>query len=179
MDQLIGASIGALAVICIPLFGWFSRRVTPEGRLILRVERLGSVYALMPKSLESDEFKTHLTEAIGNLNEWLDADSRKRRRIVRTVSIVSYVVGIALALPIIGLVDESVRSWLSPVVGAVIGGAIVGASSLTNRYLEIRERRKTKRTSEARDEAAAAERMEAVRRGLPIPVQIDQGGRPA
>ena len=52
MSDVTAAVVGAVAVTCIPVFAWFSRRATKEGRLLLRVDRLGKAYALMPDSDE-------------------------------------------------------------------------------------------------------------------------------
>lgn len=78
MNQLVGAVIGAIAVVSIPLVAWFSRRATREGRLLVRVERLGSAYRVMPASGERTEFEQHLRRAIAHLNDWLSIPRSER-----------------------------------------------------------------------------------------------------
>lgn len=179
MEQIFGSAIGALAVICIPLIGWFSRRVTPEGRLTLRVERLGSVYALMPESPEKDEFKAHVTSAIKNLNGWLDPDTRRKRRVIQGVSVAAYLLGVSIAFIVINSVDESAKFWLSPLIGVGLGVAITAVAGFTALGLERQGSTRDAKAAKAIIDAAAAERMEALRRGLPIPGQVVDGGKPA
>ncbi|TFD47156.1 hypothetical protein E3T33_03785 [Cryobacterium sp. TMT1-2-1] len=178
MSEITGAAIGALAVICIPLIAWFSRRATPEGRLTLRVERLGNVYALMPESQEKETFRQHLTGAISNLNTWLDPDARKRRRVIQGAAVSVYLVGVVLAMWVINSVDENVKPWVSPILGAALGVAISGVAIVMALLLERSARRKAGKSTKAAEEAATALRIEALKMGVPVRGQsIDVGQR--
>lgn len=164
MSQLVGAVIGAIAVVSIPLVAWFSRRATREGRLLVRVERLGSAYGVMPASSERGEFEQHLRRAIAHLNDWLDTEKRARRRLQRQISGIAYVVGVLavfVAIPLIGPGNSVATSILGIVVGSLI--SIVGFGSTF-----LLERSATRQAEAgARAEAAAAERvrLDALRRG--------------
>ncbi|HEX4402913.1 MAG TPA: hypothetical protein VHZ98_16450 [Galbitalea sp.] len=165
MPGIIGAVVGALAVIGIPIVAWLSRRVTQEGRRMLRVERLGTVYAVMPDSPEKDAFKVHVTGAIASLNSWLDPDNARRRRIVRGVSTVTYVVGVILVLVTVPFVDATKNPWFSSLFGIVIGFGIALITFGTSYILDRSTRAKKSREAAQQERAAAAARMDALMRG--------------
>lgn len=168
MSEITGAIIGALSIICIPLIAWFSRRATPEGRLILRVERLGRLYALMPESEEKESFKPRLTEAVGNLNAWLDPHARSGRRIIQAVAVSVYLVGVVAAMLVINSVGEDVKSWVSPLLGVCLGMTISGITIVTAQLVARTVQRKILAAAMASEEEASALRMDALRRGAPI-----------
>lgn len=169
MSELLAATLGAFAVIGIPFVAWFSRRATREGRLLLRVERLGSVLALMPLSPERDIFETHVNGAVADLNLWLDADNAKRRGFIRNVNRWTYSLGVLAALVVLPSIDATVNPWQSSLVGTIIGGTIAIVTIGTSFLLERSARSKAARAEEERDEAAAVLRMEALRRGEQLP----------
>lgn len=168
MLELVGAVIGAIAVVVIPLVAWSSRRLTKEGRLLLRIERLGSARALMPDSPQRKRFEEHLNQVTSELNEWLDEGNKKRRRVQRRVSIGTYVVGVVavfLSLPFTSPTDP----WRSSVIGGVIGTLIAVVTLVTSYLLERNARREAERAEMQRAEAEQAKRMDALRSGTPIP----------
>jgi len=179
MLEITGAAIGAIAVICIPLVAWFSRRATPEGRLTLRVERLGRVFAVMPESHEKDAFMPHLTNAIKNLNDWLDPGARKRRRLTQGISALVYFVGIALAVIVVNHVDEPAKQWVSAVVGVVLGVVLAGAVNVTAKILEKIAQRESAIVAARAESDAAAKRMEALRLDARITDRVKDAGRKA
>ena len=170
MSEVFAAALGALAVIGIPLVAWFSQRATREGRLLLRVERLGSVYALMPISPEKETFEVHLTGAVADLNAWLDADNAKRRKTIRLVSGWTYAIGVVAVLIALPSVDTAKNPWQSSLLGAVIGVTIAAVTTGASFLLERSARAKSARAAKEREDAAAALRMEALRQGEPMPM---------
>ena len=165
MTEIAGAIVGAVAVICIPLIAWFSRRATREGRLMLRVERLGSLFALMPDSPERETFKIQLTGAIGNLNAWLNPGNIRRRKIIKRISTAIYLVGVLAALVALPSVDTTKSPWFSSAFGAFVGVAISAASLIAAYILERTARRQASMNEKAVEDAAAELRMDALRRG--------------
>lgn len=164
MTEILGAAIGAVAVIAIPLIAWFSRRTTKEGRLLLRVERLGAAYAVMPDSEERAQFEQHLRAAITNLNDWLDVEKRARRKLQRRISVLAYVLGMLLvfiALPFVGP-DNSVAS---SVLGIVVGSLIAVVNVVSGLLIERAASTKARREAEAAAAEEQTQRMEAIRRG--------------
>lgn len=169
MSEVIGAVIGALAVVGIPIIAWYSRRATREGRLVLRVERLGGVYALMPDSAEKDAFKPHLTTAISYLNAWLDEDNVKRRRLIRTISGITYVGGLVAGLALVPLIEGVANPWFTAAIGVVLGLAITAITTGSRYLIERHARRKAEKVATDREGAVTAERVEALKRGEPLP----------
>ena len=170
MSEILPAALGALAVIGIPLVSWFSRRATREGRLLLRMERLGSVYALMPASPEKNTFGVYLIGAVADLNSWLDTDNAKRRRLISTINRWTYGIGVAAVFITLPSIDTTANPWLTSVLGAVIGLTIALITMSAAYFLERNARQKSARAAKEREDAAAAVRMEALRRGEPLPV---------
>lgn len=165
MSALVGAIIGAVALICIPLIAWFSRRSTREGRLILRVERLGNVLAVMPDSSERETFKAHVISAVASLNSWLDPDNVRRRKTIRSVSFGTY----AFCVVVVGFsalfVDTAKTPWFTSVVGVVLGVLIGAITQGTSLLLERSTRIKKEKALVATENAAAAIRIDAFTRG--------------
>lgn len=172
MSEVIGAVIGAVAVICIPLVAWFSRRATREGRLLLRLERLGSVFALIPDSAEKDVFEVHLTGAAGDLNSWLDADNAKRRKLIRNINRWTYGIGVLAALFALPSIDSAANPWQSSLLGAASGVAIAAVTMGASLLLERSARSKSARAAKEREDAATALRIEALRQGEPMPIAV-------
>lgn len=170
MSEIYSAVLGAFAITSIPLIAWLSRRATPEGRLTLRVQRLGHVYALMPESPERETFKVHLINAMSNLNEWLDLDWSKLRKKITFISVSAYIVGLIAAILIVRNADAT--AWVRPLVGVGMGLAITTVSVIAAVLLGKTERKRMTRTAHEADEAKAAARMEAVRLGRPLPAQM-------
>ena len=168
MNEMLGPILGAIAVTGIPLVTWISSRATKERRLILRVNRLGGVYALMPESSEKDTFERHVTRAISKLNAWLDFNTARRRQIMRWVSGSVYVVGVSVAFAISESVDAGAKTWVSPLVGGAVGVAIPVLSSVTARVLDRNELMKSAAEKKASDEAATASRIQALSMGIPV-----------
>jgi len=169
MSEVFAAALGAFAVLVIPLVAWFSRRATREGRLLLRIERLGAVYALMPASPERKAFETYLNASIGDLNAWLNADNAKRRRIIRLISGCAYVIGVVFVLAVIPYLDADADPWQTGALGSIVGFAIAAVSLLASLVMERSARTKSAAEAIAREEAAAAIRIEALRQGEPFP----------
>lgn len=130
MSEVWAAVVGAAAVLLIPLLTWSSQRLTREGRLLLRVNRLGAAYAVMPESPERTAFESHLRRAVEMLNDELDEDKRARRWVQRFIAVVLY------ALGIIGLVafynsfgwEPTTFTW---VIGLMIGTAVAVLTQLS------------------------------------------------
>jgi hypothetical protein len=119
----------------------------------------------MPESTEKDVFKGQLTGAIDELNTWLDSDNLKRRIILRRVRGATYVVGVGAVLVSLPFADHSTNPWFSTVLGASIGMAIALVTFCASYFLERSARRQAAVQEKAREDAAAATRIEALRRG--------------
>lgn len=169
MPEIIGAVVGALAVIGIPLVAWFARRATREGRLLLRVERLGSVHALMPESPEKSIFEVHLTGALDDLNSWMDLDNVKRRKLIRKINWWTYGIGAVAVLVTLPTIDPTVNPWQASLTGTVIGVAISVVTLGASFVLERSGRKKSAQKAAEREEAVAALRLEALRKGTRAP----------
>lgn len=170
MSEIFVAALGVLAVIGIPIVTWFSRRATREGRLLLRVERLGSVYALMPISPEKDIFEVHLIGAITDLNAWLDADNAKRRKLIRLARGSTYAIGVVAVLIALPFMDAAANPWQAFLLGSIIGVASTAVTMGTSFLLEREARAKSALAAKEREDAAAALRMKALRKGEPMPM---------
>ncbi|WP_167041284.1 hypothetical protein [Salinibacterium sp. ZJ454] len=162
--------LGVLAVIGTPLLLWFTRRTTREGRLLLRIERLGTAHSLMPDSPEKTTFETHVNRLVADLNVWLDEGNRRRRSIQRSVTWTSYCAGVLAVVASLPFTDPE-QPWRSTVLGTMIGLAIAATTSVSS-YILARNARKeldgVERSQAAAEEAA---RIEALKMGLPIPRQ--------
>jgi uncharacterized membrane protein YbhN (UPF0104 family) len=162
MSEIIGAVIGTIAVIVIPLFNWLSHRVTREGRLLLRVNRFGATYALMPEGAERDAFARHLNRLIKELNEWLEPANKRRRRAQLVISVLIYIAGVAVALSLFSLIQT--HPWVQVLIGGVAGGLIIWVQEFGSGLIE----RDKQRADQARRDEAEAARHEAIRRGEPF-----------
>jgi len=160
MEVVWGAIISASVFLAIPLFGWFSRRATKEGRLTLRVERMGVVYTAMPESDERTTFEAHYRAAIDDLNRWLDVDAKFLRQTVRAIYAFFYILGIVLFITVGRLIppDSFVFNFLFGVLMAVV----IGGGSFGSQYLL--ERRAS--SKQARERQVAKEK--AFRDGNPL-----------
>lgn len=164
MTEILGALVGSLAVIGIPIVAWSSRRFTREGRLLLRIERLGSAHALMPNSSEKELFETHVNQVTAELNEWLDEGNRRRRRIQRRVSTSIYVLGmlaVFLSVPF----TTSDDPWRSTTIGVGVGIFIVVATFGSSFLLSRNSRINVEKEARQKEKAEEALRLEALRLG--------------
>jgi hypothetical protein len=164
MSDLLGPILATIAVVGIPLISWFSRRATHEGRLLLRVERLGAAYALMPDSAERAEFEQHLRQVVGSLNQWLDADNRARRQLRVALSAIVYVLGVSAVVVLVSFIgsgDSAVGFWLGVAGGALVAVINFGISLLVDRWAT----RKAASKEQSERDAEASARLEALRLG--------------
>jgi hypothetical protein len=167
MYVILGAALGALAAIGIPLVTWVSRRATSGGRLAIQVERLGIVYALMPDSSEKETFKLHLIKAIRNLNAWLDIDATQRRKVIQLASAPVYLVGVVLVVAIALGAASAARPWISFGGGAVVGLAVGIVGNVTASLFDRHARQKKSQADKETEDAAASVRFESIRTGEP------------
>lgn len=165
MAEILGAAIAALAAIVIPLATWSSRRLTKEGRLLLRVEHLGTARVLMADSEEKTVFETHLNRAVAELNEWLDEGNRKRRRIQFGVSISAYIVG-AVVIVFSFSFASSQSPWFPTAIGALVGALISAITFVTSTLLSRSARVEAEKANSLKEEAEQSQRIEALRAGV-------------
>ena len=171
MPEVVSALIGAVAVICIPIIAWLFRRSTREGRLLLRVERLGSAHSVMPDSPEKLRFAGYLVGAVNDLNSWLDPENRRRRKLIRRIFGWTYAVGVIAVLLSIPVIDDDSRPWLSSTLGIIIGTGIAVVTMGSSFIIERNARLNAAKALKMIDDTAASERMEAVRRGEASPAK--------
>jgi hypothetical protein len=165
MLEIFAAAIGALTVLAVPLVAWISRRSTREGRLLLRMERLGRVLVLMPQSPERELFEVQVRGAIGDLNAWLDVENRRRRILITWISWVSYIAGASVALALLLNSGEPSNAWLGLAYGLSTGFVVSIADVAIIWALEMRAERRSVAEAKERELAAAETRMEAIRLG--------------
>jgi hypothetical protein len=121
-----------LTILSIPVvaaaLSWASRRLTKEGRLGARVERLSVVYPNLPEGDAKNEYAERINEALSELNARLDPVFKLERKRKRTVGF--WVYGIALLLTFIFIPGfrnpeqaNAVAGWTSVVGGLVLAGA--------------------------------------------------------
>jgi hypothetical protein len=159
MSEVAGAVIAALALLGIPVVTWFSRRATREGRLLLRIERLGAVYALMPPSEERETFEKFLRAAIRDLNKWMDLDSTKRRRIHRWVFGLTYGLGVVASVALVQSVDQQAKIWVSPIAGIGAGVVISMITLLASEILDRRAKNELETATNEKERAQIQARM--------------------
>jgi hypothetical protein len=164
MYELVGPVIGAIAVIGIPLVAWLSRRSTREGRLLMRVERLGTAHALMPDSAEKNSFAVYLVAAISDLNSWLNPDNAKRRRLIRRIFGWTYALGVIAVLISIPAVNDESKPWLPSTLGISIGTGIAAITMGSSFLIERSARRKAALARKRAEDAESQARMEALLR---------------
>jgi hypothetical protein len=177
MEQIIGAVIGGLALVGIPFFSWVSRRASSEGRKLLRVERLGTIYALMPESDEKKTFGGHVTLAAKDLNEWINLDNAKLRYAVRIASATILVVGFTAAF-VVGSIPSIRANDSATLTTGIAFGALISFTNLGSSYLFEKRaiaRAKEKELVSAKAEEAA--RHEAFRLGTTVTVGPTRGSR--
>jgi len=138
MDQIVGDIIGGLALIAIPLVAWGSRRATSEGRKLLRVERLGNIYSVMPAGPDKAEFEKHVVRAIQNVNAWIDIDTVNRRILMRLLAVVTFLAGVACAIWVTTIPGPNVDDWFKFGTGIVFGSLIAIVNFISSTLLERR-----------------------------------------
>ncbi|GHF14839.1 hypothetical protein [Pseudolysinimonas yzui] len=157
MNEIVAAVIGGAAVVLIPLFAWSSQRLTREGRLLLRVHRLGSAFAVMPESPEKKDFEGHLRRAVADLNEWVSPAKKAQRAVVRFIAGSLYILGVAglfITYQVFGIEDSILTSLLGVLIGAGVAAASLMVSNIVQRVAAQRE-----------DDQQREERMERIRLG--------------
>lgn len=146
------------------LLRWFPRRV----RLMAKVERLGTLYALMPESPQKASFHRHVVAAIEELDEWLDISNVSRRRIVISVQWVLSI-GAVAALSVYGGPDLATSPAWMVGAGAAAGLAIAVIASALESVLQRRAQRLSEIADAENEEALATSRRAAIARGeLPV-----------
>ncbi len=154
-----------LGVAVIALLSQVFRLIPRRARLMAKVERLGSLYALMPESPQKADFLRHLTHAIEELDEWLDPDNSRRRWRIAALQWLLAIAAVALLAAwqvSSGEPAEPARGvGLGLVAGTVIGGITFAVESVSQR----RVARRDEADADARDQEAARQRREAIARG--------------
>ena len=162
MEEMWAAIIGALALVGIPLAAWLSRRFTKEGRLLLRIERLGAAHAVVPDSEQRDALGRRLLLLVTELNAWIDVPKEKLRVSQRVLALCVFLVGFAVTVAVTShITDPTLVVVIQIVAGVVIAFASIGVSTLLERWASKGE---ASRLSAAAT-AASAERYDALMRG--------------
>jgi len=124
MNEFLAAVIGALAIVIVPAIGWSSQRLTREGRLLIRIGRLGATYALLPESNERSDMEVHLLQAADDLNEWLlpaNKTVRLARRAITWGLFIAAIVVLSLITSCLEIRDVAVTIPLGLAAGVVAG----------------------------------------------------------
>lgn len=156
MSVELGAVLGAITLALIAVVGWAGPRWTKEGRLLVRIRRLGDAYALLPESRERDRLGTVITELAHELNAWNGPDQRaaRRWRIGSSIAALMIAYAVMIGFSLATSLDPSALWIWSLIVGTVAGALAVVVT-------EIAEREITRRAARATHEA----RMGAFRQG--------------
>jgi hypothetical protein len=143
--------LGAITVALIAVVGWAGPRWTKEGRLLMRIRRLGDAYALLPESSERDQLGTVITELAHELNAWNGPDQRtaRRWRIGSSIGTLVIAYGVMIGFWSATSVEPSVLWIWSLIVGTMAGALAVAVT-------EIAERVITRRAARAAREARMA-----------------------
>lgn len=162
MEQMWAAVIGAVALVGIPVGAWLSRRFTKEGRLLLRIERLGAIHSIVPDSHQRDALGRRVLLLVEELNEWIDVPKAQLRLAQRVLGLIVFVVGLVLSTALTAqLTDPALNVVIQVIGGVVIALAAIGVSTLLERWATKREA--AKRSEE--ETAAVAARYDAIKRG--------------
>lgn len=168
MVEILSTVIGSITLIGVALASWLSQRATRERRLLLRVQKLGNAYALMPDSVEKATFESHLNGAVANLNQWLDPVNTARRKLIRTINRGTYAFSFIVALIVFASINANDNPWASSVVGASIGIFIAVVTSASSYLIERSDRKKAAEAEKERERVAASLRKAAFVRGEPL-----------
>lgn len=171
MPELLSTGIGALALMLVSLVSWYSPRATYEGRLLLRVERLGAAYAVMPSSSEKESFERHLTGEIKKLNEWIDPNNARKRRIVRNVKVWLSLLALAGLLFVLPGLAPDLPPAVSAFVGFGVGTVIAIVAIVVEQTMEKLTRRRDESALAERNAAETEARISALRLGEAPPSQ--------
>lgn len=162
MEQVWAAIIGAVALVGLPVGAWLSRRFTKEGRLLLRIERLGAVHEVVPDSPQRDALGRRVLLLVEELNEWIDVPKANLRLAQRVLGFIVFVVGLVLTTALTLRVDDPALAVVIQVTGGVvIALSTIGLSALLERWATKREAGKRS----AEEVAAVIARYEAIKRG--------------
>jgi hypothetical protein len=158
MLDIVGPVVAVLGTAVIAAGGWVSKRLSREGRLVLRIERLGSAYSALPESPEKKELEGHLLQAAAKLNDWLDEDARIVRWIQRVAMGLAAIVGAWLSSRIApSIPNPVVLSVASFGIGCALGVLILVVMALAHRVQMKRSR--------GRERERMRERYAAIERG--------------
>lgn len=141
----LGAVLSAITLALIAVVGWAGPRWTKEGRLLVRIRRLGDAYALLPESSERDRLGTVITELAHELNAWNGPDRRAARRWRIGSSIGALVIAYAVMIGFWSAtrLDPSALWIWSLIVGAVAGALAVVVTEIAERVITSRAARAT------------------------------------
>ena len=165
MADFLGSWLSALAVTGVSILFGSSQRFTREGRLLLRIQRLGSVYQLLPESAGKAELGQRISGIVDELNTWLDAETVKRRAIGRMVWVVTFVIGLVAAVVTTMSLNPTAQPWSSIAIGAAYGAAITASATGVMLVLDRQSRRRLEAAKASSSAEAFAKRVEELRRG--------------
>lgn len=156
MTEFLPVILSVIGVAVVPFIGWLSQRWTREGRLLLRVNRLGSSLQLVPSSDERAALEGHLLTAVRDLNQWIDPINKGIRTVQRVIGILLYLTGSSFVLWLQSARDlhPTVSFLTSLAIGTLVALAILGTGFLMQRFFSRR-----------RSNAELNNRIEKLRRG--------------
>jgi hypothetical protein len=154
MNEIIASVVVAAAAVGIAVAG--SQRLTREGRLIGRLQRLGTAYALVPASPEGRELEIHVRRAAAELADWIDPGKSARRWVLRLLTAILFAVAVTVLVLISNALslDLLVTTVLSVLVGFLVGAASLLIAAGLQRFVDRRE-----------SERETAVRLELLRKG--------------
>jgi hypothetical protein len=154
MNEIIASVVVAAAAIGIAVVG--SQRLTREGRLLGRLQRLGAAHALVPSSPEGRELEVHVRRAAADLADWIDPGKAARRWLLRFLTTILFAVvvtGFLLISNALAL-DLVTTTVLAVPIGFLVGAASLLIAAGLQRFVDRRE-----------SERETAVRLELLRKG--------------
>jgi len=158
MLEIVPTLLAVLGTAVITAAAWFSKRATREGRLLLRIERLGAAYALLPESVEKKQLGGHLLRTAAALNDWLDVDAQRLRRVQWIATVVAFVLAVVASSYVVPAIASPGAQWLTSFAIGLGLGFLVLLTMLAGQFVLARSARQ-------RELARAAERYAAFARG--------------
>ena len=165
MLDILGTVLPAVGVAVATALISIARFLPRRARLLSRVERLGTVFALMPESPQKARVERHLLRALEDLDDWLDPATARQRawlRVVRWGLVVVSIVGLFAVQLASG---RALDMWVGLLVGLAVGTGIALITSAAESLAQRMARRRQEVEVQMREESAAAKRHAAIVRG--------------
>lgn len=136
MVDILAVLVNSLAVALVPFLGWLSQRWTREARLSARVNRLGSLLALIPESDQRETLSSHVLAATKELNGWIDPIARGVRRLQGFIGLILLGLGVTFVIWLeqAAHLEPAFSLTVSISVGALVAIVSAGSGSALQKF---------------------------------------------